>query len=1345
MAKTKHGMLPLRTELLRVGFLGFLIVQFALAVTLTLGVSPSATAQTYCDTDEPDNDGDEGICTSSSYSTPSVVKSIGTYTPDLNIPPPSSSLPSLSPSSSSPPCACARESGDPIDNTTGNLFDVQQDYVGGGPFPLQLVRHYNSLGSSAGPFGFNWSHGFGASIQQLSGTSTKVVRGGGKALTFTLNSGVWTQEANVNSRLTQLTNAGVTTGWSYTTGDDNVETYNASGKLTAITNRAGLTQTLGYDAQGRLSSVTDPFGRTLGFTYDAQNRITGMSNPAGGAYVYAYDGNGNLISIRYPDGATRGYVYENSAFLHALTGIVDENGARFATWGYNAGGLAISSQHAGGADKVTVSYDFTKGITTVTDAFGSQTIYSYTTILGVALPVAVSRPTSDRNGFGYDVNGNVYAYGDNIGNVTTYSYNTRNLETSRTLPTYDTISTTWHSTFRLPTQIIEPNNRTTTFSYDAHGNPLTKSVFDLSTTRTWTYTYNSSGQVLTVDGPRTDVQDVTTFTYDSNGNLATITDALGHLTRITQYDANGNPLSLTDPNGLVTAFTYDARQRLTSKSVGSETTTYAYDAAGNLIKVTFSDGSFLAYSYDTAHRLVGVSDGLGNRIAYTLNAVGKRVKVDVFDPSNTLKQTRSQAFDTVYRLVQAIGAQKQTTAFTYDNDDNLVTLTDPLLNATSYSYDSINRLSGMTDPGSGATSFSYNYSDNQITYVQDPRNLYTSYSYDGLKNVKSVYSPDTGYSSNTYDAAGNLITSTDGRYQQTSYTYDALNRLIKTTYADGKTVVYAYDQGTNGLGRLSSITDSSGSTAWLYDAHGRAVQKQQTIGAIVLTTKYTYDGQGRLIQTTYPSGRQVGYAYDAAGRVKAITVDGQSLLSGIGYRPFGAAAGWTWSNGSAYGRTFDLDGRLNSFSLGTDTRTLTYDAAGRITGVSDLATLQPPNLPAGTSQYVISTSSNQLTSQSGLVSATYSYDAAGNRTGDGVRQFAYDARGRMSQVTVGGSITQYSINGLGQRVAKTGASVTSGSLSFAYDEAGHLLGEYDVKGNAVQETIWFGGAPVAVVKPNSGLFFVFIDQLGTPRVVTTQSLRTVWSWNSDPFGSGAPSEGVDDIGVKFTYNLRFPGQYFDQETGLQYNYFRDYDPSIGRYIQSDPVGLRGGINTYAYVRGNSVSYVDQYGLAWQVIVTGSGTIIVPGGGATLGGGVGINLDWWNSSVFANAQANGGVGGGVFVGAGFGLGAAQGDAPTTGRTVTPYMEGDAGWGVSGGAGAAIDKCGNIISAGANAPLPGVKLGGGWGLGAFGGYSATATYASPTIGNIWQGLQNGWNSLNQGITDWVLGNNAMWNSL
>jgi RHS repeat-associated protein len=150
-----------------------------------------------------------------------------------------------------------------------------------------------------------------------------------------------------------------------------------------------------------------------------------------------------------------------------------------------------------------------------------------------------------------------------------------------------------------------------------------------------------------------------------------------------------------------------------------------------------------------------------------------------------------------------------------------------------------------------------------------------------------------------------------------------------------------------------------------------------------------------------------------------------------------------------------------------------------------------------------------------------------------------------------------------------------------YDEAGHLVGEYDSSGNLIQETVWLGDIPVATLRPNGAsvdVYYVHSDQLNTPRKVSRPSDNQLrWRWDPTPFGEGAPDEDPASLGA-FVYNLRFPGQQFDVESNLSYNYFRDYDPAIGRYIESDPIGLEGGLNTFAYAFLNPASISDPTGL-----------------------------------------------------------------------------------------------------------------------------------------------------------------------
>ena len=239
----------------------------------------------------------------------------------------------------------------------------------------------------------------------------------------------------------------------------------------------------------------------------------------------------------------------------------------------------------------------------------------------------------------------------------------------------------------------------------------------------------------------------------------------------------------------------------------------------------------------------------------------------------------------------------------------------------------------------------------------------------------------------------------------------------------------------------------------------------------------------------------------------------------------------------------------------------------------------------GSTVYDIDPNSNQLQSSNGINFQVYRRDANGNPLQDKNHSYYYDAQNRLMTVD-SGNTAHYQYNALGQRVYKKTAA---GELLFAYDESGKLLGEYNSNGTADQETVWLANLPVATVRDNSP-FAVHADHLGTPRIITDAQRREIWQWYSDPFGTTAANEDPDHNGVAVTYNLRFAGQYFDKETGLHYNYFRDYDPKTGRYLESDPIGLAGGVNTFTYVRNNSLRYVDPRGES--VALVGEGLLIL---------------------------------------------------------------------------------------------------------------------------------------------------------
>nr|WP_169741349.1 RHS repeat protein [Andreprevotia chitinilytica] len=611
------------------------------------------------------------------------------------------------------------------------------------------------------------------------------------------------------------------------------------------------------------------------------------------------------------------------------------------------------------------------------------------------------------------------------------------------------------------------------------------------------------------------------------------------------------------------------------------------------------------------------------------------------------------------RLITIMDGNGFQTTFTYDANGNRLTKTDAFGHVTKYAYDALNRLSKQTDPAGNVTIFSYD-ANNHLVSVTDPEGFTTSYTYDGLDNLLKLVSPDSGTTNYVKDSAGNTTQKTDARGKTAQYQYDNQNRVINITYGD-QTQTFSYDTAANGIGKLGSFTDADGSTSYSYDPQGRTTQVSRTanVGGNALTQTVGYSWlPGNHIQTiTYPSGVIVTYGWNKATLV-SVTVNGQPLANNIVWSASIGAQSWTWANGQTWARAADSTGRIAGLKLGDTVRVNSYDNVGNVSTINDtthsslnqslrydvMDQLLVGNVGGVTFYYgydkngnrdyasngrnatyfQYDTTSNKLLNTTGNNAATYQYDAAGNQTQSGNIISTYSNAGRLSQVQVGTAVTQYSYNALGQRVQKTNAN---GTIRFMYDEAGHLLGEYDASGKAIQETVWLGDLPIATIRPtvdpaNPKVYYVWADQLGTPRQVTDPiSNAVVWRWDGEAFGNSLPNQDPSNLGQQFIYNLRFPGQYYDVETGHHYNYFRDYDSVLGRYTTSDPIGLKGGsYSTYTYAGNEPTKYTDKNGLIVPLLAIPG---LCAGGGceaaAALIGGL-----WSMSNNNQNSGSSGGV-------------------------------------------------------------------------------------------------------------------------
>lgn len=1190
--------------------------------------------------------------------------------------------------------------GNPVALANGDKVERVLDYSSSGSHPFVLERSYSFqnemqplAGTIGGAFGMNW-HGSMDRIAVVDSASGAVwvYLEGGQIYSFVLNGSVYNPATS--PRQDKLVKTGSNLIWTSWDGEKTTFTQLTTGgpwRIARIDQIGGHQVTFNYTS-GVLSTMTDEFGRTATFTWTG-GLVSQIALPGGETIAYTYQavtsaaglaGSVLVSAARTVSSVTRTvtYHYENTTLPNALTGITDERGVRFATWTWDAATRRVlTSQHAGGADATTIAYNDVAKTRTVTNGLGKQAIYQFSmqgnwlSLSAVNGQASAHCPASSI-AVTYDSSSKfVASRTDENGHQTTYVRDSFGRETSRTegagTSAARTITTTWNANFPLPDQITEPKLKTN-FIYDTNGNPTSVTLTDLTTytapyatngrTRTWTYTYTAEGLLHTATGPI--AGSTTTYAYDANGDLSQVTNPLGQVTQITAVNARGQPTTVVDANGITGTFAYDLDGNLTSATLnpGSAQSQYqfAYNAVGDVTKITLPRGGYLQYTYDDARRLALVTNDRGETVTLTPNLVGDPTSSVTKTSGATITAQQTYAYDELGRLIQSIGAGNQTTNLGYDKVSNPTSLTDARGKTFSTAFDPLDRVITQTDPEAHSVRYAYDAAD-QVTSHKDGRQLETTMIVDGFGQVVQETSPDRGVRTYWYDAAGRMTKLVDGDGEETDFAYDNAERRTAMTFpgAAWESVTYNYDAvagGNKGVGRLTSVTEESGSTSLTYDAQGRIIQDAKVIQGQAYNVGYAYDANGKVTQITLPSGRVVTYTRAIDGQVTAVstkpTASGtvQNIATSVAYQPFGPLKSLTYGNGLALARTYDQNYWLTGTKVSATGATrldLTFDRNknGQLAGVTD-------NAATGRSASFGYYDSGRL--QYGVGpwgDHSYAYDAAGNRTdlrtdtgGVVAYQFAVNS-GSNNQVTqvqdangtalrnltyrdggdlyedarVGGSTYQYYYNARkrlvvankdatdaayygydfrNQRVWRQVMTPTYSSTHYVFDQQGHLLAEHNGDtGAVIKQYIWLDDAPLAVIDKSSGaevVYYIHTGQIDEPLVMTNASKAKVWDAYVEPFGRaqvfGTASANID---------LRLPGQWAQMESGgLSQNWNRDYDPTLGRYVQADPIGLDGGQNLYAYVDGRPAEWTDPTGeCPWCVTIILGGLI---GGGIDFG-------------------------------------------------------------------------------------------------------------------------------------------------
>ena len=996
-------------------------------------------------------------------------------------------------------------------------------------------------------------------------------------------------------------------------------TYNASGKLTQVTDPSAQQYAYIYDANNNLTKVTYPDGSARHYHYENTSfihHLTGISNDTGSVVTrfstYAFDANGKAITSEHAGGQGKVTLNYTSSTQTIVTDAA--NNTETLTFAENLGVKNLLSRMNSDSKGINQTFDANNNRTCVKDAEGKVTTSTYNT---------ANQMTNQTVGQTGDCTA---PQSTSTTRTTTYTYvsNSIDLPTAITRPS-----------------VATGKNQTTTITYDANHNPtgITQAGFKPNgtavTARSVTIAYNSLGQVTSINGPRTDVTDITSFSYYSCttgtqcGQLNTITNAKGHITTFNSYDVNGRVTEQTDANGTKTLYSYDLKGRLigVTTQVGGSTTrqsSFTYTAFDAINTATLPNGLILTYQYNAAQELTQVSDSLGNKVTYTYDSRGNRTQTDTKNPDDTLVRTISLSYD-IRSRVNSINTAGSITTLVNDAIGNLSQTTDPNQQGqgtpkkTAHTYDALNRITQTVDVLAGNTGYQYN-THNQLTQVTAPNSTTTTYTLDDLNNRLSETSPDRGAIAYTFNPAGQVISITDARNITVSYQYDALGRITNADYpGSSEDITYTYDTCPNGKTRLCATTDQSGSTTYEFDAAGNITQVTRAINSVNYVTQYAYDNRDQITTITYPDGRSVTYSRDSLSRITQVTstLNGvvTTLLSNRSYRADGLPTAQTFGNGVAETRSYDLQGRLTQttgvgpgvtysydansnvtqIQNGAHNPVYAFDAKDRVTGdasvLAQIAYSYDTNAnrssitkDGNVKAYTYTPNSNQLIQ---VKNKAYTLDAAGNTTSinNGKWTYTYNNQGRLSTVSKQGQLKgTYTYNARGQRIIKT---VKDKTTVYLYDLQGNLINEY--KDNKLKKAyIWANTTPIAQIgtkiKKKTGatedkeIYYLHTDHLNTPRQATDATKTVVWIWNSDAFGKQKPNPDPDLDTTKVRINLRFPGQYYDKESKLFYNWNRYYSPKLGRYITSDPIGLEGGLNTYGYVDANPLKWIDPFGL-----------------------------------------------------------------------------------------------------------------------------------------------------------------------
>ena len=982
-----------------------------------------------------------------------------------------------------------------------------------------------------------------------------------------------------------------------------------------------------YNTDDKIYAVRDYKNHKVEYKYDEDGKLTNVIDTIGRNFSYQYDGSGKIIKAIDPEGKWVDIFYGE---YNRVKSVIDQDGiGKFFVYDYNKNTHEwyVRTRHSSGQIKevwfdrigetrrVDIDGETVQTITKdenrfyVTDHAG-RTIRKDVDENGYVKRIIFHDGTSVSYKY-HPVLKQLTRFVNQLGVVTEFEYNDEGWAIHRIdakgLPEERHSRTVCDDLGRVTSLVIYDKNHnyvmTNHFAYDYFGN-LTNHI-DGEGHVTSASEFDSVGNLVSLINPDGQLWN---FAYDDAFRATATTNPLGTVTRVYSDDVN-NVTAMFYNSQLQMATQVDRENKIVKKETAfGMTSTVEFDEKGRPVKSSFGDYSSLITQYDKNNRVVSLTDKLGYSKNYSydsLDSVGPN-QIEGMDSKTFVE------YDIMGRVVKQIYCSFGITNFTKNISYNLVGHPIEIIfdgsETNKIEYDGIGRIIKTVDWDGLVVTRSYDCQDNIISITDQDGTI--NLSYDKCNNLTNIIYADGKSMAVGYTPMRRIAWKIDSKGRKVDYEYDGLGRLVALDIYNSydhispeKSIEYTY----NNHHKVVSCFDGTVTISNVFDKYQRKLAEIVDYGTFSLAYSNTYNNNGMRSSFTAADGLKIGYSYDQFGRLQSIGIPGAGVMT-VGDYQMELAGSVTMPGGIKRSCLRDSRKQLTNITdLNSDDDVLlnhiyNYDEDNLIIkketehGIynymydDEFRLVTATNANGITESYAYDSQGNRTNSaettnpwvydyENRLISnevSRFEYDEYGNVTmvvdAASVRFMKYDVLGHMIQVADGNGvvIATYNYDILGRRLSKFANNVTS---YYQYSHQG-LVGEYNAQG---QITKSYGFLPYSrwstrpiFMKVDDEFFWFRNDKMGTPQKLVDSEGVTVWEGRYDSFGN------CSIICNNVKSNLRLPGQYFDEETGLFYNWNRYYNPKLGRYMTKDPI--RQGLNHYLYVGANPIMLCDPTGL-----------------------------------------------------------------------------------------------------------------------------------------------------------------------